>query len=110
MTAIAQEERKESIFVPQQFKMQLEDFEVRKHYKGSVTTKENRGQKLTRKMSGIRKSVSSKITKQMDMYESVFEEGRRKSIKRKQSTEELELDWTNKTNYAGVKVFYTVLG
>ena len=105
-SAVGTEERKESIFVPQQFKTQLEDFEVRKHYKGSVTTKENRGQKLTRKMSGIRKSVSNKITKQMDMYESVFEEGRRRSIRRKKSTEELELDWSNKSNHAGVKVLY----
>ena len=61
----------------------LENFEVRKHYKGSVTTKENRGQRLTRKVSGIRKSVTNKLHQKMDIYESVFEEGRRRSIKRK---------------------------
>ena len=60
-----------------------ENFEVRKHYKGSVTTKENRGQRLTRKVSGIRKSVTNKLHQKMDIYESVFEEGRRRSIKRK---------------------------
>ena len=56
---------------------------MRKHYKGSVTTKENRGQRLTRKVSGIRKSVTNKLHQKMDIYESVFEEGRRRSIKRK---------------------------
>lgn len=69
-----------------------------------MTTKENRGQRLVRKASGIRKSVSKSVTKKMDIYETVFEEARRKSFKRRQSTDDHELDWTNKTNYAGVKV------
>ena len=126
------EEHQQTVFIPLQTKTQLEDYEVRKHYKGHVTTKENRGQRLVRKASGIRKSVSKSVTKKMDMYEAVFEvvgfgynkwthqdfqskvrdfvpnpeliEGKRKSFKRRQSTDDHELDWTNKTNYAGVKV------
>ena len=45
----------------------------------------------------------------MDIYETVFEEARRKSFKRRQSTDDHELDWTNKTNYAGVKVSFSFL-
>lgn len=74
-----------------------------------MTTKENRGQRLVRKASGIRKSVSKSVTKKMDIYETVFEEARRKSFKRRQSTDDHELDWTNKTNYAGVKVSFSFL-
>ena len=67
--------------------------EIRKHYAGSVTIKENRS-KVKRQASGMKKTNK---TRKMEIYESVFEEGksnRKQSLKARKSLPGAELDWS----------------